>query len=125
MSHTANDMKDMCTELNLTQIITEPTQPNMKILSHSSLLDLILTNKPHHYAHSCVFPIEFSYHCPVDYIRNSKLNRPGHSISAIALLIYLLNRHFCMTYIPAISLLLRSSQILNWHLNVFCLFLTL
>lgn len=43
----------------------------------SSLLDLILTNKPHKYAHSCVFSVDISDHCPLGCIREAKTKRSG------------------------------------------------
>ena len=71
-SPVANEFQDLCLESNLTQLVTESTRPNMKIPSNSSLLDLILTNRPQHYLHTCVFPLDFSDHCPVGCIRDGR-----------------------------------------------------
>ena len=71
----SDSLKDMCTNLNLTQLITKPTRPNAQCSSRSSLIDIILTNMPQRYASSGVFPQDVSDHCPIACIRNVKLRR--------------------------------------------------
>ena len=67
--------KNACVDLGLTQLISEPTRPNLKYPHKSTLLDLILTNRPEKYTSSGVFPLGVSDHCPVACIRNDKLKR--------------------------------------------------
>ena len=77
LSSATDDLQSMCLDLNLTQMITTPTRPNMKVPSHSSLLDLILTNRPHLFSSSGVFPLDLSDHCPIGCIRNGKKKATG------------------------------------------------
>ena len=77
LTSASDDLKDICNDLNLTQLITEPTRPNFKNPAKSSLIDIILTNKPHKYLNGIVFPIDASDHCPIACIRN--VNTPKSS----------------------------------------------
>lgn len=45
----SNTLKDICSELNLFQLITEPTRQNPKDSSKSILIDPIFTNTPSKY----------------------------------------------------------------------------
>lgn len=73
LSPVSDKLKDICTELNLTQLITKPTRPNFKNPVKSTLLDIILTNTPHKYTASGVFANDISDHCPIACIRDTRL----------------------------------------------------
>lgn len=52
MTPVSDRLKDICTELNLTQLISKPTRPNPKDPVKSTLIDIILINTPEKYAAS-------------------------------------------------------------------------
>jgi hypothetical protein len=68
----SDNFKNICLDLNLTQIITKPTRVKVKNLDRSSLLDFIHTNNPHKYNSVGVFASDLRYHCPIACIRNSR-----------------------------------------------------
>ena len=72
LSNASDGLKDLCTSLNLSQLISAPTRPDPSILGKSTLLDLILTNRPHNFKSSGVLPLDFSDHCPIACIRDIK-----------------------------------------------------
>lgn len=72
LSNTSDGRKDLCIDLNLTQLISAPTRPDPANLEKSTLLDLILTNKPHNFKASGVLPLDSSDHCPIACVRNVK-----------------------------------------------------
>ena len=72
LSNSPSTIKEACANLNLTQLIKEFTRPNLKNLDRSTLIDIILTNRPHKYTMSGVLPLGFSDHCPVVCIRDMK-----------------------------------------------------
>ncbi len=55
LSECSARLKELCLELNLTQLINFPTRPNSNNSSNSSLIDLILTNRPFKYPNNGVF----------------------------------------------------------------------
>lgn len=73
LTASSDNLKVVCDSLNLTQLINSSTRPNIKNLSKSSLLDLILTNAPHKHTDVGVFANNLSDHCTIAAIRNSKL----------------------------------------------------
>lgn len=64
-----------CTNLNLTQLITKPTRPNLKDPTKSTLIDLIFTNTPKKYAGSWVFALDISVQCPIACVRDIRMPR--------------------------------------------------
>ena len=63
-----NYLKEKCNQfdpLALHQQITATTRPNLKVPEKSTLIDLILTNKPEKMAASGVFSLGISDHCPI------------------------------------------------------------
>ena len=73
MSPNSDQFKAFCDSVNLTQLIDSPTRLNHKNPSKSTLLDIILTNKPHKYTYAGVFPDDISDHCAIAAIRNCKI----------------------------------------------------
>lgn len=71
----SDSFKDFCTEVNLTQLITEPTRPNLKVPTKSSFLVYILTNAPEKYRARGVFPLGVSDHCPITCVRDVRIHR--------------------------------------------------
>ena len=45
LSRASDYLKDISCDINLSQLIKEPTRPNMKNLSRSTLIDLIFSNR--------------------------------------------------------------------------------
>ena len=76
----SNSIKNLCNNLNLSQLITVPTRPNIKNPERASLLDIILTNQPHKYKSSGVLPQDFSDHCPIACIRDTKHQKSQHRV---------------------------------------------
>ncbi len=69
LSSASEYLKEVCGNINLSQIITDPTRTNFKDPSKSSLIDLILMNKKEKIKDSGVFSLGFSNHCPI-YLSN-------------------------------------------------------
>ena len=65
--------KEVCSSLNLTQLITETTRPNLKDNSRDTLIDLLFSNKPDKIMASGVFDLGQSDHCPIACIRSTRL----------------------------------------------------
>ena len=74
-TNASDKLKEVCSNLNLTQLITEPTRPNFNNIAKSSLLDLILSNKSDKISASGVFELGITDHCPIACIRNTKLKK--------------------------------------------------
>jgi hypothetical protein len=51
-----DNLKDMCNDSNLTQLVTKPTRPNPKEPSKSTLIDLILSDTVEKYVSTGVLP---------------------------------------------------------------------
>ncbi|KAL7865358.1 hypothetical protein SRHO_G00106050 [Serrasalmus rhombeus] len=77
LSNASDHLKEICGNLNLTQLINEPTRPNLKEPTKSTLIDLILSNKADKITASGVFELGISDHCPIGCIRNSCTNKTG------------------------------------------------
>ena len=65
----------MCNNLNLSQLMEEPTRPNLKDPSKSTLTDFILSNRRDKITASGVFALGCSDHCPLACVRSSKQER--------------------------------------------------
>ncbi len=63
LNETSDHLTDILGSLNDSQLLTEPTRPNLKDDSKSSLLDLILTNRPDKITACGVFDLGVSDHC--------------------------------------------------------------
>ena len=68
-------LKEVSGNLNLSQLVTEPTRPNLKDSSRSTLIDLIFTNRSDKITSCGVFDIGISDHCPTACIRNISLKK--------------------------------------------------
>ena len=66
-------LKEVCSSLNLTQMITEPTRPNLKDISKGSLIDILLSNKPDKIVACGAFELGQSDHCPIACIRSTHM----------------------------------------------------
>jgi len=73
LTSNSDQFKAYCDSVNFTQLIESPTRLNLKNPSKSTLIDLILTNKPHKYTYTGVFPDDVSDHCTIAVIRNCKI----------------------------------------------------
>lgn len=73
LSGNSDCFKDLCNDLNLVQLINEPTRINPKAEIKSTLLDLIVTNSVHKYTSTAVFCNDVSDHCAVACVRNTKI----------------------------------------------------
>ena len=73
-SNASDYLKEVCGKLNLVQLITETTRPNLKDISRSTLIDLILTNRDDKIMASGVFELGASDHCPIACIRDTRVN---------------------------------------------------
>ena len=71
----ADCLHNCCTNLNLTQLITKPTRPNLKDSMKSTLIDLIFTHIPEKYAGSGVFALDISDHCHIVCFRDIEMPR--------------------------------------------------
>lgn len=81
LGNNSSYLKEVSGNLNLTQLITEPTRPNLKTNSRSTLIDLIFSNRKDKIVASGVFDLGFSDHCPIACIRNTKLKKTqSHTI---------------------------------------------
>jgi hypothetical protein len=70
-----NCVKDACNDLNLTQLVTNPTWTNPEDPSKSTLIDLILTNTPDKYISTGVFTQDISDHCPLVCVRDVRIQK--------------------------------------------------
>lgn len=77
LSNAFDHLKEICVNLTLTQLIKEPTRPNLKEPTKSTLIDLILSNKDDKITASGVFELGISDHCPIGCIRSSCTNKTG------------------------------------------------
>ena len=75
LTDVSDTLKDLCLDLNLTQLINVQTRPDVHNPERGSLIDLILTNRPHKFIYSGVLPLDFSDHCPIVCIRVAKQPR--------------------------------------------------
>jgi hypothetical protein len=71
----ADYLKYFCTNLNLTQMITKPSCPNLKDPTKLTLINLIFTNTPEKYAGSGLFALDISDHCPIVCVRDIPMPR--------------------------------------------------
>ncbi len=72
LSDNSGSLKELCLELNLSQLINCFTRPNPKKPANSTLINLILTNKPFKYPYTGVFSQGISDHCPTACVRMVK-----------------------------------------------------
>ncbi len=70
LTNASEGLKDLCTDLNFTQLISAPTRPDPANLEKATFLDLVLTNTPHNFKSSGVLPLDFCDHCPIACIRD-------------------------------------------------------
>ena len=75
LSDASVQFKNLMCSRNLSQLIIEPTRPNPKDFSKSTLLDLIFTNKADKYPTSGVFELGVSDHCPIACIRDVRVKK--------------------------------------------------
>ena len=68
LTNASEHLKELCSSLNILQLITDPTRPNPKNHNRSTLTDLILTNRS-------TKIIAISNHCPVACIRDTHLKK--------------------------------------------------
>ena len=61
----SDNLKEMCNDLNLTQLVTKRTWPNPKDPLKSTLIGLTLMDTPEKYISIGVFAQDISDHCPV------------------------------------------------------------
>lgn len=73
LNDTSSHFKEVSAGLNLFQLITEPTRPNLKDSSKSTLIDLIFSNRVDNITAWGVFELGISDHCPVGCIRSTRL----------------------------------------------------
>lgn len=73
LSKDCDNLKERCDDLNLVQIVNDPTRPNLKDSSRSILIDLILCNRPDKISASGVFGPGLSDHCPIVCVRGAKI----------------------------------------------------
>lgn len=76
LTESSSFLKQLCLELDLTQLILHPTRPNTKNPTKSTLIDIILTNRPAKYPQSGVFAQDVSDHCPIACVRLTKAFKP-------------------------------------------------
>lgn len=72
LSESSISLKQLCLELNLSQLIQHPTRPNTKNHFKSTLIDIVITNRPLKYPQSGVFAQGISGHCPIACVRVTK-----------------------------------------------------
>lgn len=72
-SSASSYLKEVSGNLGLSQLVREPTRPNPKNVSKSSLIDLIFSNRSDKISACGVFPQGISDHCPIACIRDSHL----------------------------------------------------
>ncbi len=73
-------LKEIFGNLNLTQLITDPTRPDLKDHRNSTLIDLIFCNKADKIIASGVFDLGLSDHCPTACIRSTHLVKPRSKV---------------------------------------------
>ena len=73
LSVNSSRLKELCTELNLLDILSKPTRQNVKNPAKSTLIDVILTNKPHKYLACGIFAQYISDHRAIACIRDTRL----------------------------------------------------
>ena len=73
LSSASSYLKEVTGNLGLSQVISEPTRPNPRNVSRSTLIDLIFSNKSDKISACDVFPLGISDHCPIACIRSSHL----------------------------------------------------
>ena len=76
LNEKSNYIKEKCNQfdpLALHQLIIDTTRPNLKVPEKSTLIDIILTNKPEKMVASGVFALGNSDHCPIACIRSTQL----------------------------------------------------
>lgn len=82
-------MKEVAASLNFTQLISEPTRPNLLNPSKSTTIDLIFSNRPDKVTNTWVFDLGVSDHCPTACTRDSHIKKaPPHIVTKRSL------RHF-------------------------------
>ena len=79
LSDASLQLKNHLCSTNLTQLITVPTRPNTDDISKSTLIDLILTNKPSKYT-SGVFELGVSDHCPIVCVRDVRVKKSASKV---------------------------------------------
>ncbi len=75
LNSASDHLKEVCANIHLSQVITDPTRPNLKDPTKSSLIDMILTNRREKISDSGVFELGFSDYCPIACIRTTKLKK--------------------------------------------------
>ncbi len=80
LSDASLQFKNLMCSLNLSQLIMEPTRPNPKDGSKSTLLDLIFTNKAGKYSSSGVFELVISDHCPIACVRDVRVKKTASKV---------------------------------------------
>ena len=73
LSNASNYLKEVSGNLTLSQLVTEPTRPNPRNYSRSTLIDLIFSNKSNRISACGVFDQGVSDHCPTACIRSMQL----------------------------------------------------
>ena len=76
LSGSSSVLKQICIQLDLTQLIQYTTRPNTKKNSKSTLIDIILTNIPLKYPQSGVLTQDISDHSPIVCVRQTKASKP-------------------------------------------------
>lgn len=71
----SDHLKEVSEKLNLTQLLVNPTRPDLKDSSKSTLIDLIFTNKVDKIVASVVSELGFSDHCYSTCIRSTHLEK--------------------------------------------------
>lgn len=62
------------------RVRNEPTRPNLKDTSKSTLIDLILCNRKDNITAPGVFGLGISDHCPIACVRNTKVKKSSSRI---------------------------------------------
>ena len=75
LNSNSDHLKEVCGNLSLTQLITEPTRPNLKDCSKSTLIDLVFSNRTDKIVATGVFDLGDSDHCPIACIRSAKMEK--------------------------------------------------
>ena len=76
LNDSSNYIKEKCNQfdpLALHQLIINTTRPNLKVPEKSTLIDIILTNRPEKMVASGVFALGNSDHCPIACIRSTQM----------------------------------------------------
>ena len=75
LNSNSDHLKEVSGNLNLTQLLVDPTRPDLKDSSKSSWIDLFFTNRADKIVSSGVFELGFSDHCPTACIRSTRLDK--------------------------------------------------